>query len=243
MRVLLVDIETAPNLGYTWGKYEQDVLKFVKQWEILSFAYRILGTQHVFCLSRQHFKSEKALVKQIWSVLNGADVLIGHNIDGFDNPKLRAKFVEYGLKPPAPYKTVDTLKIARSQFGFTSNKLNDLAVTLKLGHKVHTGGVELWFGCMAGNAEAWAKMIDYNKQDVVLLDRVYEKLRAWYPQHPNFALFDDRPGCPVCSSERVQRRGVQVLKVRKVARYCCQSCGHWFTSSIFDKRAKKAQGK
>lgn len=235
--VFLVDIETSPNRGWSWGKYEQTILKFDKGWEVLAFAYKVLGKPGTKCLARPDFKddTDESLVRAAWQVLDTADVVIGHNIDGFDNPKLRAKFVEHGLKPPRAYKTVDTLKIARSQFGFTSNKLNDLAATLKLGSKLRTGGVDLWFDCMAGSPKAWAKMIAYNRQDVVLLERVYQRLKAWYPTHPNLALYDDRPGCPVCVSPKVQRRGYHVLRARKVPRFQCQQCGHWFGSATLTK--------
>ncbi len=233
-KVILVDIETSPNLGWTWAKYEQNVLRFEKQWDLLSFAYKELGRQPTRCIARPDFKdkSDRALTQAAWEVLNEADIIIGHNVDKFDNRKLRAKFLEHGFAPPKTYKTIDTLKIARSQFAFNSNSLNDLAGTLKLGRKLKTGGIDLWFDCMAGDPKAWAKMIAYNKQDVVLLEKVYERLRSWYPNHPNLALYEDRPGCPVCGSDKVQRRGFHVLKARKAARYHCQNCSHWFTSSL-----------
>jgi hypothetical protein len=31
-------LETAPNLGYVWGKWEQNVIDFKKSWYVLSFA-------------------------------------------------------------------------------------------------------------------------------------------------------------------------------------------------------------
>ena len=236
-RIILLDIETSPNLGYSWGKFEQNVLRFDKEWELLSFAYKVLGApaSKTICHARCDYtdKTDYRLVCQAAAVMDGADVIIGHNIDRFDNKKLRAKFVEHGLAPPKPYKTIDTLKIARSQFAFNSNSLNDLAFTLKLGRKVQTGGIELWFGCMANDPKAWKKMIAYNKHDVVLLEKVYNHLRTWYPNHPNLTLYsDDGIGCPVCRSLKFQRRGTQVLQQRVAQRYQCQACGHWFHRKV-----------
>jgi hypothetical protein len=157
-----------------------------------------------------------------------------HNIDGFDSPKLRAKFVTLGLKPTS-YRTLDTLKMARSQFGFTSNKLNDLAQTLGVGRKLSTGGFELWLRCLAGDPKAWKLMKKYNMWDVVLLEKVYEKLKAWYPQHPNFALYSgegDKTECPICESTKVQRQGYRVMATRRAARFQCQKCGHWFQKPL-----------
>lgn len=232
-RVILIDIETSPLEIYAWGRYEQNALRVRHDWQLLSFAYKELGKAGTRCIARPDFKdkTDRSLTAAAWRVFNEADVIIGHNIDKFDNRKLRAKFVEHGLAPPRTYRTIDTLKIARGQFAFSSNKLGDLAETLRLGAKLRTGGIELWFDCMAGDKKAWERMRRYNVQDVVLLERVYERLKAWYPSHPNLALYENRPGCPVCSSLKVQRRGVHVLKTRKMPRFHCQACGHWFQNN------------
>jgi hypothetical protein len=235
-KVLLVDIETFPNLGYSWGKWDQNILEFVKEWELASFAWKQLGIGKVEVLSRPQFKdkTDAALTRAVYKVLETADIVIGHNAAKFDSPKLKAKFVALGLRPLS-YKVVDTCLIARSQFGFNSNKLEDLAKTLGLGRKVPTGGFELWLKCMAGDRAAWKKMVKYNAFDVTLLERVYEKFKAWYPSHPNFALYSgegDRPECPVCESLNVQRRGYHVMIKRRAARYHCQKCGSWFQISI-----------
>lgn len=230
-KIYLIDIETSPNIGYTWGKYDQNVIAYQKEWELLSFAWKPLGSARTDCLARCDFDSEAALIAAVWAILDGADVLIGHNIDQFDNRKLRAKFVQHRLPPPTPYKTIDTKKIAKACFAFNSNSLNDLAATLQLGKKAATGGFDLWLQCMAGDPKAWKKMIAYNKQDVVLLEKVYNRLKTWYPSHPNLALYDEdaqRPACPVCRSAKVQRRGKHVMRVRTTQRYQCRSCAHWF---------------
>lgn len=232
-RVVLLDIETSPSVGYTWAKYDQNVIKQIRGWELLSFAYKELGRGKVKCLARPDFKdrTDKALVKEAWKILDGCDIVIAHNGDRFDISKLRAKFVAHGLPPTRPFKSIDTKKIAKAYFGFYSNSLNDIARDLGLGEKLETGGFELWEGCMAGDAKAWRKMRRYNAHDVVLLERVYLKLRAWHPQHPNLALFDiagSNGDCPVCKSDKVQRRGYHVLRLRRAARLHCQECGHWF---------------
>lgn len=232
--IILIDIETSPNLGFTWEKWEQNVIAFKKEWQLLSFAWKTLGKPPTRCLARPDFKdkTDRSLVKAVWEILNAADIIIAHNGDQFDVPKLRAKFVEHGLTPPTPFKTIDTRKIAKQHFKFNSNSLNDLAATLKIGRKLQTGGFELWLGCMNDDPRAWRKMRQYNKHDVVLLEKVYQRLKAWSPSHPNTALYNNRPGCPVCSSPKIQRRGYQIMRTRKAARFQCQSCSHWFSRSL-----------
>lgn len=230
-KVILIDIETGPNISYTWGKYDQNVIAFKQEWQLLSFAYKELRKQKVFCIARPDFKdpTDLSITKAVWNVLNTADVVIAHNGDHFDVPKMRAKFVEHGLRPTTPFKTIDTKKIAKSQFMFNSNSLNDLAFTLKIGRKKQTGGFDLWLECLKGDPHAWHKMVAYNKHDVILLEKIYLRLCSWYPHHPNLALYADIMGCPVCSSDHVQRRGFNVMKFRKSARFHCQSCGAWFS--------------
>lgn len=242
-KTFLIDIETSPGLGWSWGRHETDILRVKRDWELLSFAWKELGKPSVRCYARPDFKdkTDKELTRAAWGILDSADVVIGHNLDRFDHRKLRAKFVEHRLPPPRPYRTVDTLKIARRHFAFSSNKLNDLATTLDLGAKLRTGGIELWFDCMAGDAKAWRRMIAYNKQDVVLLERVYERLKAWHTNHPNMPLHSGAAGCPVCSSINVNRRGYVVSKVAKSPRWQCMDCGHWFSSARL-ARELAAQG-
>jgi uncharacterized protein YprB with RNaseH-like and TPR domain len=229
-KVLFFDLETSPNLGYTWGKWEQNVIEFTKEWGLLCFAYKWQGEAEVKCLTKQG-RSEKALVKELWKVLDEADVIVAHNLDQFDNKKSKAKFLEYGFGPPSPYKRIDTLKIARANFALNSNKLDDLGATLKLGRKAQTGGFSTWLGCMNGDEKAWAKMIKYNKQDVVLLEKVYNKLRPWATTHPHMgALSGDKSLCPICASSNVQCRGWTIAKVAKKRRMHCQSCSHWWSS-------------
>lgn len=233
-KILLYDIESSPDLGYSWGKYEVNIIEFKKQWEILSFAYKWLEEDTVHCIARPHYKdkTEVSLVKDIWKLFDEADILIAHNGNSFDHKKCRAKFVEHGLKPPSLSKTVDTKLIAKQAFNFNSNSLNDLGVTLKLGKKLETGGFQLWLDCMAGKKKAWKQMIAYNKQDVVLLEKVYLKLRAWSPNHPNLAVWQDRVGCPRCLSTKTHINGYYPTNTNRMRRWRCQECGHGYSSRI-----------
>lgn len=233
LKVLIFDIETAPSLGWVWGKYDQDVISFEKHWYMLSFAAKWLDTNKVISYSLQDFagygkdkENDRQLVRKLWELLDEADVVIAHNGDKFDIRKTNARFVYHGMKPPSPYKTVDTLKIARKSFAFDSNRLDDLGKVLGLGEKVHTGGFRLWQECMSGNPKAWAKMKKYNKQDVLLLEKVYLRLRPWSKSHPRITV-ESNYICHCCGSTDVQLRGYNYTKFNKFQRFMCKDCGSW----------------
>lgn len=239
-KVLLLDIENSPNLSYTWGKYEQDVIDFAKEWYMLSFAYKWLGDVGVKSCSLPDFKTyrkdktnDRELLKALWKLLDEADIIIGHNVDRFDLRKTNARFLAHGLGVPSPYKTVDTLKLTKKHFFLNSNKLDHICKYLGIGSKVETGGFGLWLACMGGDKVAWVKMVRYNKNDIVLTEKLYEKLKPWAWTHPNVnALTGVQDACPKCGAKRLQRRGFVISGGNRKPRLQCQSCGGWSQGKI-----------
>ena len=82
---------------------------------------------------------------------------------------------------------------------------------------------------MDGNDKSWATMEAYNKQDVVLLERLYDAILPWIVNHPNRALWDDSDDmvCPSCGSKHLQKRGLTYTKTQAYQRYSCSNCGAW----------------
>lgn len=246
MKVLLFDIETSPNLAFIWGKYEQDALgDFVKERQIISVAWKWLGEKQVHVLALPMLDSYKTkpednsqIIAKLHALMSEADILVGHNVDDFDDKMANSEFILYGLKPPPPHRTVDTLKFARHKFRFNSNKLGDLGKKLGLGVKVHTGGFSLWAGCMAGDKKSWDLMMRYNKQDVALLEKVYLKMRPWMKNHPNLAAIERPAGCPACNSNQLERRGWIIGRTGQSPRFQCKDCGRWSKGSLVKKEWK-----
>ena len=238
-KIALWDIETAPNLSWIWGKWEQNALDTQVPGYFLCFAWKWLDEAKITTYALPDYpafkrckEDDKALIKQLWRLLDEADIVIAHNGDAFDIKKANARFLSYGLPPPSPYKTIDTLKIARRYFKFDSNKLDDLGKSLGVGRKLPHTGFHLWRGCMAGDEKSWTLMRKYNAQDVKLLERVYERLKPWAQNHPDLRIYEDRAGCPSCLSPQVQRRGFRIALKKKRQSYHCQNCGHWFCGGI-----------
>jgi hypothetical protein len=226
VKVLLFDIENRPLLSYVWEVYEADSIKVVEQRDILSFAYKWVGDKNVKVFSLRN-NTHKQLLRKLHSLLNEADVVVGHNSKSFDTKMVNSFFVHYGFKPPSPYKQIDTLSIAKNKFRFASNHLNDLGEYLGCGKKVETGGFKLWEGCMKGEKKSWLLMEKYNKGDVELLEKVYNKLVPWAENTP---YMHEGLSCPKCGGN-VQFRGAYINRTQIGKRYQCIKCGSWGISN------------
>ena len=231
-RILLIDIETAPNTVLAWGLFNQNIAiqQIVDSGLTLCFAAKWLGERDII-FSSIYQDGAKKMLKKAHALLDQADMVVHYNGKSFDIPTLQKDFIKIGLRPPSPVKHIDLLQVARDQFKFVSNKLDFITNYLGLGSKVRHKGMELWVQCMADDEVAWGKMERYNKQDVRLLERLYKKFRPWIKHHPNMGLYIDdskgRPVCRNCGSPKLHTRGEAMTEAGKYRRYQCQACGTW----------------
>lgn len=239
-RIALFDIETSPILAHVWQMYETNVIAVERPSIMLSWAAKWLGENRVTTRTLNDYPGykknrfdDKPLVTELHQFMGDADIIVAHNGDQFDVKKSNTRFAIHDLPPPAPYKTFDTLKAARRTFKFDSNKLNTLGQTLGLGRKIPNTGIDLWLSCLAGDGKAWRQMAAYNRQDVILLERLYLKLRPWAPNHPDLNSYSEKTACPTCQSTNVQRRGYFVAQRARYQKLQCQNveCGKWFKGS------------
>lgn len=240
-RILCLDIETSPLLGYVWSMWQQNLgLNQIKEeWAILSFCAKWLDDPKIIYEdnSKQRDKEDDTrIVRKLWKLLDKADIVVAHNGKKFDVRKIQARFLLLGMPPPSPFKVVDTLLEARKHFAMTSAKLEFLTAKLCKTHKKQNhgkfAGFSLWRECLAGNQEAWAEMREYNIADVLSLEELYLILRPWMQGHPNVANYgdDETEGahkCPNCGSTHVIRKGLRHTQVGQYTRYHCQGCGAW----------------
>lgn len=240
MKILLLDIETAPNTAYVWGLFKENIplARLLESSYVMCWAAKWYGEKETFFSSVYHTTMKKMLAG-IHSLLEQADAVVHFNGSSFDIPTLNKEFVLHGFRPPAPYKEIDLLQVARKQFRFTSNKLDFIANALKVGQK-HETTFELWVKCMNKDKQAWKTMEAYNRQDVLLLERVYDKFLPWIKNHANYALYTEKGlVCPNCGSPQVQKRGFAYTALSKFQRYQCSGCGNWFRSNRSLNRGKQ----
>jgi hypothetical protein len=233
IRILLFDIETAPNLCYTWGLWSQNIAinQIVKPAYILRWSAKWLGEPDLLGASCENGDS-KAMIVKAHKILSEADVVVHFNGNVFDIPRMNQEFLKYGLKPPAPFKEVDLLKVVKKKFDLPSNKLDFVAQFFGLGSKVKHSGMDLWTGCLNGDKKSWKTMKEYNDGDVVLLEKVYIHVLPWIENHPSHELFEGHLCCPNCASENVQKRGVERTLTQTYQRFQCLGCGKWARSRL-----------
>lgn len=227
MKILLLDIETAPNTAYVWGIFKENIpiARLRDSSYVMCFAAKWLGEKKVI-FSSVHHDTPEDMLKKIHSMLDEADAVVHYNGTKFDIPTLNKEFLLYGMSPPAPYKQIDLLNTVRNQFKFVSNKLDYVSQQLGLGQK-HDTTFELWVKCMEGVKAAWKKMEAYNKQDVLLLEKLYARLLPWIKNHPNVGLYkEENLVCPVCGKSDYQSRGWYYGTTTRYQRYQCK-CGKW----------------
>lgn len=249
-RILFLDIETIPLTAFAWGLWDQNISlnQIKKDWKIVCWAAKWRGSDKIISNVLKDDDTDKKLIAPLWKLVDEADILVGHNLDGFDLPKINARFIANGFKPPTHCKTIDTLKIAKQRFAFTSNKQEYLAKhlgckQLKSDHKEFPG-FELWAEFMKGNKRAIREMQRYNEQDVATLETIYDKLMPWYKTTVNFNVYntvDNSIKCH-CGSTSFKKNGVVELASGVYQRYLCQKCRHETRDGInlLSKEKKKS---
>lgn len=226
VKVLVWDIETAPNLAHVWGLWDQNVglPQLLEPAHVLCFAAKWLGEDKIM------FHKGPGMVTAAHKLLNQADAVISYNGMSFDTKWMQTEFALAGLTAPAPWTEIDLCRIVKQRFKFPSNKLDYVAGQLLGHHKQSTGGHTTWIGCMNDNKAAWATMRKYNEADVVLTEQLFERLKPWI-KLPNPALYGAADvadiTCPQCGTHNVKKDGLAYTALSVYQRYQCRICGRY----------------
>jgi len=228
---------------FAWGLWEQDIHldQIVEPGYTLCWAAKWHGEKQVF-FDSVHKSAPRKMLTNIHKLMDEADAIVHYNGTKFDIPTLSQEFLQIGLKPPSPAKQIDILLTVRKQFRFPSNKLDYVAQALGLGSKLEHKGMRLWRDCMDGKSDAWKIMEKYNKQDVLLLEKVYNRVLPWIKNHPNRAAYEggEHP-CPSCGSGKYQARGYAVTTTMRYQRFQCRACGAWYrgTKTVLPRQSER----
>lgn len=228
-KILLFDLETSLLKAGTfslWNPVNYD--NILSDWYIICAAWKWLGEKQVkvsSVLEGRNLTDDKTLLKKLRNDLVKADIIVGHNIRKFDLKKLNTRLIANNLKPIPQIKTIDTYSVAKKEFAFTSNRLDYIAKYLGVGSKIETSK-GLWLKALAGDKKAIKEMCTYNKGDVLVNEKVFDKLRPFITDHPNMSLImDNGVSCKNCGSHDLVKNGFKYNQEGKKQRWACRSCG------------------
>jgi RNase_H superfamily len=242
-KVLVLDIETAPMTVFVWQLKDQyvDLKQLKTDWYIIAWGAKWLGDPPAKLIyrSQQHAKNpenDKVILRELWHLLDKADVVLTQNGAKFDIPKIKARLILQGFRPPRPFKQCDVYKELKKVASFTSHSLEYITHKVCRKYKKLTDrkftGLSLWRACMEGNKAAWAEMKRYNIHDVLSLEEKYLYVRAWLPESTvtSYNVEKSSVQCKICGEKgHMIRRGVAVKNKFKYQRWQCQTCGGWAT--------------
>lgn len=243
-KIILWDIETSLMQVSTFTLYPKYISHhaIIQDWSIICGCWKVLGEDKIYSTSvtdypktfKKDVYNDYHVVKDLREMLEGADIVIGHNGDKFDLKKFNARLIYHKLPPLPKIQTIDTLKQARKLAKFTSNRLDYLGKFLGVEGKMDTTP-GLWDRAMRGDKAAIEEMVEYNKIDVKVLEDVYLALRSYMDTHPNIA-DPHTMQCPKCGEREVVKHKLRVSAsgVRR-QQYQCNGCGGYFT----DRKSEK----
>lgn len=227
VKMLNIIISAIDRSGLVKSKKDLKKINAVIESELLESGLYI-GIEESTLLGEVFFSVERKLVEKLWDLLDEADIVIAHNAKKFDVKRSKAKFIEHGMKPPAPFKVVDTLSISKENFGFTSQKLQYITDILLKGSKLETN-FSLWSKVQVGDVSAYEYMEKYCDQDIRELEAVYNEIAPWDKKAPNVSLHvdDEEMQCIVCGSKDIEEvvGKFAFTGLSKFKTYKCGGCG------------------
>lgn len=229
---LFFDIETSPNIVYSWRiGYNLNITPdcIIDERKIICISYKWENEDKIHTLTWDKNQCDKKMLTDFVNIANQADELIAHNGDRFDIKWIRTRCIFHRVAMFPNYKTLDTLKKAKSGFNFNSNKLDYIAQYLGVGAKVKHSGFDMWKGVMANDKEAMNEMVHYCEGDIIVLEDVYLTMQNYIKANTHVGVINNnlKYSCPSCGSEHIELIKNNVTAMGTIKRLInCQSCDY-----------------
>jgi hypothetical protein len=231
-RRLFLDIETSPLQVFVWSLNDKSNANIshksiIKDRGVICICWKWAGEKKVESLTWSKGQSDKTMLKKFVPVLSEATEIIAHNGDRFDLPWIRGRCLTHGIPMAPTYPTIDTLKKSRQKFRLPSNRLDYLGNLLVGEQKIATG-FGLWRDIVLHKSDtAMRKMVDYCKGDVLLLEKVWNKMAPFV--EPATSIASHACDCPECGNPRPVVKGYRTRKTGSVyVQLLCKRCPKWY---------------
>lgn len=236
--IILLDLETLPNLLKAlevWPQLSDYPGKTLRATisTIICFGYKYFGESKTHCINAWDFKewkkdknNDKRICQALFEILKDADAIVTHNGKRFDWKFLQTRLAFHNLPTLHEIPHIDTKELsARNLFSF-NNRLGYVGEWLVNDKKLEHEGWDLWVKVWHNNKAAQTKMTKYCKQDVLLLEKVFTKLRPFATNIPNHNFWrkDDDHVCPSCGHPNLKSWGWRHTKTTSYRRLRCMNC-------------------
>jgi len=241
-KIILWDIETLPNLD----KALEHWVNLDCQWKkvpmtatvstIICVGWKNLHSKKIHCINAWDYKrwskdknDDYDVCKAAYDVLHDADGIVTHNGKKFDYKFLNTRLMHHGLPllPKIPH--IDTKVMSSRNLTIVNNRLGSVAEFFKVDGKMQNGGWKLWVDVHNGSKKARKTMEKYCKQDVNVLEMIFNKMKPFAGNIPNYNQFTglgkESRVCPSCGSGNLEKNGLRRTKTTVFQRYRCKDCG------------------
>jgi DNA-directed RNA polymerase subunit RPC12/RpoP len=219
---------------------------------IICAGWKELGKKKVHCINawdypnwQENINDDSEVCKAIYDVLKDADAVVTHNGVRFDWKHLQTRLMMNGLPVLPKIAHIDTCLIARKNLLSFNNRLGYLGDWLVGDKKLENGGWQLWVKVTKRVKSACTLMSKYCKQDVALLEKVFEQLRPFIKNLPNRNLsrsakkiVNGEYVCPTCGSPDLMRNGWRYTQMHKYQRVVCRHCGSCSRLDLKDRNPR-----
>jgi uncharacterized protein YprB with RNaseH-like and TPR domain len=234
---LFFDIETSPNICYSWRigyKISLGFENIIDERKIICISYKWEGSDKIHSLTWDKHLCDRQMLIDFIEVANQADELIAHNGDRFDIKWIRTRCIYHRIPMFPNYRTLDTLKKAKSGFNFNSNRLDYIAQFLGVGAKVKHSGFDMWKGVMKGDKEALKEMVNYCEGDIIVLEDVFLTMQNYIKPNTHNGVLNNnfKYSCPTCGSEHTTLVKNNVTAMGTIKRLMsCNDCDYHYEIS------------
>jgi DNA polymerase elongation subunit (family B) len=230
-RRLFLDIETSYLKVAVWDLYSKSNVRISHKNilpggdpKIICACWKWAKRQKVESIEWNQRQNDKRIVKRLVQVMDSATEIVAHNGNRFDIPWIRGRAIYHRVPMRPTYPTLDTLRKSRQKFHFPSHRLDYLGNHLVGENKLPTE-FDLWMAIVEDRCpKSMAKMVRYCKQDVRLLEKVFDRMSPYIEPITSVTRWPSY--CPECGSantivheERIRATGYTHVGFR------CRDCG------------------
>lgn len=248
-KILILDVERLPGITtqYWWDRGDLQKGRYIHYETVERMPRTTLvcakwyDSPEVLAFAEWDKGGRKRFLKRVHALMAKAEIIVGHNLDQADVPWLAGDlYIEGGLPPLPPFKTIDTLKVIRKVFksGAPFKSLDAFCQVAGLPAKSDRYDRAAMERAVSGSAEDRERLTSYCCGDVIATQGLLDYLTPYLPNPPTLLVSgkDTLTTCHRCGgdTEPIPRR--YVAQVISYSMRRCTDCKGYSRISIEPER-------